>query len=328
MALATRCGVRPRQEPKSGKGRSRSLVHTLVPHRHMPEGPPGSPPVQWLHPVPAAVHHPILAGLILAIVADAVRNGFHIDLGDNWTWLPMAVWFLAALSLLVGIARRLPMQNVVAVAVGGALMGFALDVLDAHTGLPFGNRTYEDGSGVRWGNVPLLMIPFRLTLLLMGRGVARLVLKRHRRLEYYGIWVLGLATLLVVAGLMMIESVAAHLHWWRWIEFQGRTVAGAPLAYWIGSPVSVLLTLAFLTPWLLNKRPVPQPVDFHPLFIWLLLGGWLGAYQLARGDTFGVVGNLLLNVVVAGAAWRGTRPESPRHAVRAQSTKAGEGQVH
>ncbi len=294
----------------------------------MPESPPASPTVRWLHPVPAALHHPILAGLILSILTEAVRVGLNIDLGIDWVWVPMAIWLLAALSLLVGIARRLAMQNVVAVAFVGALMGFALDILDAQTGIPFGRRTYDDGSGVQWGSVPLLMIPFRLTQILLGRGVARLILKRHRSLEYYGIWVLCLSTILVVAELMVIESVAAHLHWWRWIEFQGRTLAGAPLAYWLGSPVSTLLMLAFLTPWLLNKRPVPQPVDFHPLWIWLLLGGWLGVHQLSFGDKSGIIGNFLLNLAVVAAAWRGTRPEGPRSAVRAESTKSDERLVH
>jgi uncharacterized membrane protein len=294
----------------------------------MPERPSASEPTLWLHPVPAALHHPILAGLILAIVTDSVRVGLDIHLGADWVWVPMSIWLLAALSLLVGIARRLPMQNVVAVAAGGALMGFALDTLDAQTGIPFGQLTYDDGSGAQWAAVPWLMIPFRLTQILLGRGVARLILKRHRSLEYYGIWVLCLSTVLVVAELMVIETVAAHLHWWRWIEFQGRTLAGAPLAYWMGSPVSTLLMLAFLTPWLLNKRPVPQPVDFHPLWIWLLLGGWLVGYQLSFGDKSGIIGNFLLNLAVVAAAWRGTRRGSPGSAVRAEFSKSDETLVH
>lgn len=277
----------------------------------MPEGPSGSLPVASLHPVPAALHHPILAVLILAIVTETARVGLRLDLGDDWVWLPMTIWLLAVLSLLVGIARRLPMQNVMAVAAGGTLMCFSLDALDAQTGIPFGHPTFEDGAGVRWASAPLLLIPFRLTLLLMGRGVARLVLKRHRCLEYYGFLVLGLATVLVLAEFMIIESVAPHLHWWRWIEFQGGTLVGAPPAYWMGNLASMLLVLAFLTPWLLNKRPVPQPVDFHPLWIWLLLDGWLGIYQLSQGDQPGMVGNLLLNLVVVAAVWRGARSESP-----------------
>jgi uncharacterized membrane protein len=294
----------------------------------MPERPPASTPTTWLHPVPAALHHPILAGLILAIVTEAVRVGLNIDLGIDWVWVPMAIWLLAALSLLVGIARRLPTQNVVGVTVVGGMMGLALDLLDVHTGLPFGGRSFEDGAGAQWASVPLLMVPFRLTLLLVGRGVARLVLKRHRSLEYYGFWVLGLATLLAVYEWVLIESVASHLHWWRWIEFQGGTLAGAPLAYWMGTPVSTLLVLAFLTPWLLNKRPVPQPVDFHPLWIWLLLGGWMGVYQLSLGHTSELGIHLLVTLMVVGAAWKGTRPEGPRSAVRAEYTKSDERLVH
>ena len=281
----------------------------------MPEGSSASSPVTWLYPGPAAVHHPILAGLFLAIAADVVRSGFGIELNADWNWLPMAIWLLACLSLLVGIARRLPMQNVVGVTVVGGMMGFALDILDARTGLPFGGRSNEDGTGARWASVPLLMVPFRLTLLLLGRGVARLILKRHRSLEYYGFWVLGLATLLVMGEWVVIESVAAHLHWWRWIEYQGGTLAGAPLAHWMGTPVTTLLVLAFLTPWLLNKRPVPQPVDFHPLWIWTLLAGWLGVHQLILGHISGLGIHLLLTLMVVGAVWRGTRSESPRRTV-------------
>jgi len=105
-------------------------------------------------------------------------------------------------------------------------------------------------------------------------------------------------------------------------------LAGAPLAHWMGTPVSTLLVLAFLTPWLLNKRPVPQPVDFHPLWIWLLLGGWMGVYQLSLGHTSELGIHLLVTLMVVGAAWKGTRPEGPRSAVRAEYTKSDERLVH
>jgi hypothetical protein len=39
----------------------------------------------------------------------------------------------------------------------------------------------------------------------------------------------------------------------------------------IGWAVTTLLILAFVTPFLLNKRPVKNPPDYHPLVVWLVL---------------------------------------------------------
>jgi hypothetical protein len=39
----------------------------------------------------------------------------------------------------------------------------------------------------------------------------------------------------------------------------------------LGWAVTSLLILAFVTPALINKKPVRQPLDYHPLMMWLLL---------------------------------------------------------
>lgn len=268
----------------------------------------------WIHAGPAAWHHPVLGLLVLFLVADAVRVALGIAWADNWCWFPMTMWALTALSLLVGIARRLPNQNVVAVTLLGIAGSVMVDFLDSITGIPFGQREFGLGAGVCWGTgpVPILMAPLWITLLLMGRGVARLVLKRCRNLEYYGIWVLLLASILATLQMVLIESVATGLLWWRWSGVMGLTWHGTPWVAWVGGWVSNLMILAFLTPWLLNKRPVKQPVDWHPLIVWLLLGFWLAVHQARSGARVELALNGALNVLAVGATIWGTHERPAR----------------
>lgn len=273
---------------------------------HQTNTPSATP--QWIYSGPAACHHPVLGCFLLVILTDGLRAGLSIEWPSRWAWLTMVVWLPSGMSLLVGLARRLPLQNVVAVAIMGGLVGFGVNALDASTGIPFGPRQFQEGSGPHLFDVPALLPFLWLTLLLCGRGIARLIFKRHRTLAYYGFWVLGLAATLVTTEMVLVEPTAARLNWWRWIEPGGWVWQGVPLVNWLGCWVTSLLLLAFLTPWLLNKRPVPQPVDVHPLVISLALAGWMAVDEIVHSDIPSLAINLTAHLAVSFAVWRGSRP--------------------
>jgi len=273
----------------------------------VPTTPPETP--EWIHSGPAAWHHPILGLLVFGVLGEGVRLALNLDFSRDWDWLPWMVWPIATLSLLVGLSRRLPVQSMVAAAVVGGGMLYGADWLDVQTGLPFGPRQFAIPVNGEPNLVPPWMPCLWLTLLLTCRGVSRLVLKRHRDWEYYGLGVLGLSCCLVTAELRLLEPVAQYGGWWRWAESKSWVAGGAPAVYWLGSWTVTLLTLAFITPWLLNKRPVPQPVDFHPVWIWLLLAVWIAEHQWAAQDLNGLFANGAFCLGVLIAVWRGVAPK-------------------
>ncbi len=275
-----------------------------------PPEPPATP--EWIHSGPAAWHHPILGLLVFWVLGEGVRLALNLDFGRDWDWVPPMVWPIAALSLLIGLSRRLPGQSMVAAAIVGGGMLFGADWLDVQTGIPFGPRQYVIPLQGETNVVPPWMPCLWLTLLLTCRGVSRLILKPHRDWEYYGLWVLGLSACLVTAELGLLESVAQHLHWWRWGDSRSWMIGGAPAVYWLGSGTVSLLALAFITPWLLNKRPVPQPTDLHPVWIWLLLAGWIAEHQWATHEVNGLIANGVLCLGVFIGVWRGIAPRSLR----------------
>lgn len=262
-------------------------------------------PPEWVHAGPAFCHHPVLAFLILTVLGEGVRLSLHLNFDREWSWVPSTVWPIAALSLLVGLARRLPEQSMVAAAAIGGGMLFGADWLNGQSGIPFGPRQFVAPILGETGFVPPWMPCLWLTLLLMSRGVARLILKRHRDLEYYGLWVLGLSACLVTMELWLLETVARYLEWWRWGESRSWTIGGTPVVYWLGSWTVSLLTLAFLTPWLLNKRPIPQPIDFHPVWVWMLVAFWIGEHQWAAHDRVGLFANAFICLGIIYAVVRG-----------------------
>jgi hypothetical protein len=56
--------------------------------------------------------------------------------------------------------------------------------------------------------------------------------------------------------------------------------------------------LAFTMPWLINKQPVKQPMDYHPLVVWALMNLWV----LTGNAVHGLWGAALLGLALNGAA--------------------------
>lgn len=236
--------------------------------------------VGWNHPLPARLHKPLFGSLVALLLADVAVTALGDGWPAGWGWLNGGVWLLAALSLAVALARRLAWQNVGFALVTLVAGASAVELLNAHTGLPLGARdptliSQPSLAGVVWFT-PCVW----LALILGGRGLARLALKPYRKLNYYGFWVMGAATAFVLATTLTIAPVAASRQWWLSVSSKGMwTWYQFP---WLTLPAwgaTALLLLAFVTPWLLNKQPVKQPTDWHPLAVWLALFAWLAGHQ-------------------------------------------------
>jgi uncharacterized membrane protein len=181
---------------------------------------------------------------------------------------------LALAAVLLALARTLPAQNVLAVAVIIALLTAIADVINVKTGVPFGARTFTDDLGPQILGLPW-PLPFIWTAaILSSRGVARLILRPWRKTAKYGLYVIGLTVLLTVIFDFNLEPFASAANsWWLWrMPKSVPAWQTAPWVNFLGLAMTTLLILAFTTPWLINKnRTRSGPPDYHPLLLWLLL---------------------------------------------------------
>jgi len=146
--------------------------------------------------------------------------------------------------------------------------------------------------------------------ILNSRGVARLILRPWRKMKGYGFRLIGVTTALTVLFDLGFDPFASRVkQYWFWgpTKFP-LTWHGAPLVNFFGWAVMTLLILAFVTPMLINKRPIRRrPPDFHPLGVWL--GGVLlfGAGSATLGLWSAVWLDAIAGIIVAVFAIRGAR---------------------
>lgn len=248
----------------------------------------------WNHPLPVQWHRPAFGLLLLAGATNLGVCALGIAPETSaLAALEGAPWALAVISLGVGLSRRLPLQNIAFASFGLLLASTALELLTAQTGVPFGLRRATVGGGCF--GMPWFAPFIWAALTFSARGLARLMLKPFRRTRFYGLWVLGVAGALISSAWLAAVPVASVGNWW---EFHAPATAlnwhGMPLLALPAIAVAALLQLAFVTPWLLNKKPVRQPLDLHPLAVWVCLLGWL----LARQAIAGMRGPMLLTGIL------------------------------
>ena len=264
------------------------------------------PPSPWAH----AAHKPVFIAVLVAFALECVTLLLGIWSSEGRGWLEGLFWLLAAATSLVGLARRLPEQNVLMSATLIMAISTGIAVMAEKTGIPFGPRAYTETVGAKILGVPWLIPLLWLVVIVNGRGVARLIMRPWRKTTYYGFRVIGLACLLAVLFDAGLEPFATRVkHYWSW-------ETRANILNWYSAPwsnslvcfVTALGLLGFTRPWLINKRPVKQPTDYHPLVIWLLLNLYFatGNAVLHLWPAVGVclAANVLLTVyAVRGARW-------------------------
>lgn len=263
----------------------------------------------WQPPGPHRWHQPVFGLFLLWLALAGTLVGLKIPWPDSLPGLEGVIWPLAAATTLVGLARRLPLQNVVAVSGLTTGLGFVALWLGTLTDVPFGRREFTERLGATLpGHVPWTLPFLWLTLTVTCRGVARLILRPGRKLTYHGLWVMGLATLLAVLFDLALEPVAHEHHWWLWATPPG--TPARPTAPWVnllGWALTTLVIHGCSTPWLLNKQPVKQPTDWHPLRVWLLLLLFLAAGSAAAGAWGAVRITLVTGVLSAAGSVNGGR---------------------
>lgn len=218
---------------------------------------------------------------------------------------------LALATTVFALARSLPAQNVVAATVGVLFISSVAQILGAKTGIPFGRYFYTETLGAQLLGVVPWPLPLLWTaVILNSRGVARLIMRPWRKTEKYGLWVLGLACLLTVVFDAGLEPFAVARGWWIWRTPKGLPVwYSMPLVNFLGRAVVTLITLAAVTPWLINKKPSRQsPADYHPLIVWALLNllaaAGNAAHQLWWAAGFGLAATTLVTIfAVRGGRW-------------------------
>jgi hypothetical protein len=182
---------------------------------------------------------------------------FTVFLIAAWIWritasgsssLNLFVILAALIATLLVVKQQLPLQNVIGLAVTIAIFWGAPWIIRKVFGfLLFPprfsfNSVHESEFFLFWA------VGF-----LNARGIAKLLLHRWRRSSNYGLWLIGLSSLLLV-----IEDPTAREN----------------LNY---LAVKFLLTGIFFvaaTPWFLDKKRIEHRRDYQPLFITILLLLW------------------------------------------------------
>ncbi len=230
-------------------------------------------------------------------------------LARNARWPDGLLLVLTAAVLIASLARHLPGQNVMLVSIIIAVIGGAAQYLGALTGIPFGPYVYTENIGQHlFGSLPWAVPVVWVVVVLASRGVARLILRPWRKTQTYGFRLMGLITLLVVLFDVGLEAYATRVQrYWFWNPSKSDWYN----THWynfLGWAVTVLLILAFATPFLINKRPMaPPPPDYYPLVVWLLLM-LLFATGVALNQLWPALAVIsLISVIVAVFALRGAR---------------------
>ena len=245
----------------------------------------------------------LLALTVIAAVAAVLLERAQPDA----QWPPGLLLGLALASTLVSLARTLPLQNIIAGVL--LILGIAggIQTLGATTGIPYGPVVFMDVSGEKMFNALPWTAPFLWVVILMNcRGVARLMLRPWRKLRTYGFKVIGVTCLLCLLFDFGLEPFAIRLkHYWLFLSAADHSGwFGAPWVNFLGWAVTALFVLAFLTPWLINKRPVAHPPDFHPLVMWGTLNLFLAASLALHALWVPAVFAAAVTLIGAVSAWR------------------------
>jgi putative membrane protein len=288
--------------------------------------------VQWQKTgaadVPAAAAEPVAAhaqpapwvrywhkGAFIAFLLCWALNVVLLALGVEprgaGRWVEAALLVTAAATTLLTLAKRLPLQNVVSAALLIALISGTVIAPATVSGIPFGPFTYSDVLGGKlFGALPWTIPLLWIVVIVNSRGVARLIMRPWRKTNYYGFWVIGLTCALALVLDLGLEPFAARVkHYWAW-----RAPAWVPQWYsapWVnflGWLVVSLGVMAFTTPWLINKRPVKLPMDYHPLATWLLINLYFALGNALHGlwgaAAITVAGGVIASTfAVRGARW-------------------------
>lgn len=175
---------------------------------------------------------------------------------------------LASLSVAIRIARRLPVQNVVAAFAVLWVMAFvAFKVVAGMEWSALGGRAFNGEVAAPIREAAWLKAWFGAGLVLASREASRWLIRHQVGTATYGFILLGVTMLLTAVGSfngpLLEEVVPPSRMGAAWLATRGALCGG----------MFVLTGLMLVTaaPWLVSKRPRPTPPDRASMLGWLML---------------------------------------------------------
>jgi uncharacterized membrane protein len=263
---------------------------------------------------PAVFCHWLL--LILLAVASALEIYSFFKPLAFASQLDAACIVLAAASTLASLWRQLPLQNVLLVAGGIALIGggfsaFGASPLGTRTGLPFGPFIFGSAMGpLLFKTLPWAMPLVWVVMILNSRGVARMILRPWRKNKTYGLRVIGLTGVLVVLLDVALEPFAFRIkHFWNWppTTFPFTWQCALPINFLAWGLITILILL-FTSPALIVKRPRSKSgPQYHALCVWLGAFIVFGVACVLKQMWTPIIADVVIGTIVAVFAVRGAR---------------------
>ena len=268
------------------------------------------PGIPSLSPTARRWHKPMFIVFLATWASNTTLAGLGVELPVGFGWVEALLPVSAVTTTLLALACRLPLQNVLMAAVSISSLATGILAVGAKTGTPFGPIVFTDSLGERLFEVVPWPLPLLwVVLIINGRGVGRLIMRPWRKTNYYGFWVIGISCGLVTVFAFGFEPFAARVkHYWLWQTAQGTpSWYTAPWVTFLGWLLTAVGIVALSIPWLINKLPVKQPMDYQPLIVWTLVNLWPAAGNASRGLWTPVVLVVTLNLIAALYAIRGAR---------------------
>jgi bisanhydrobacterioruberin hydratase len=141
-------------------------------------------------------------------------------------FIPMSAWNLLLMMLLLFLDGAQVKKAILFLIVGG--LGWLMEWVGVHTGMPFGIYQYGDGLGVKVNEIPLIIGGNWILMTWIGVETVRWVRPECSR------WTIAwLSALLMVAMDFLMEPVAPDLDYWmfqmNWVPVQNYLAWG-----WLG----------------------------------------------------------------------------------------------
>jgi hypothetical protein len=182
------------------------------------------------------------------------------------------------------MARTLPPQNAVAVGAISAVIGFLAAWLSNLAGFPLGRRVYPGGLAWSIDGVPLAWAFLWVTVVVLGQGLARLLLRPWRGSLHHGLWLMVAGVLLAMHLELGLEPFAVRVAgWWHYQKLPGVPHwYSAPVVNVLGWGLTALAAWLATFPWFLRKQLGDPPRDGFFLALWVVIQTWLIGEAIAH----------------------------------------------
>lgn len=204
----------------------------------------------------------------------------------------------------VNMRGWLPLQNVVGSAVLTCGATWSFESAFQWAGNIAGHRIFSENQAIHpsW-YLPLLW----MVAIINARGVARLALRQARHWNGYGLWVIALASLLAALWMCVADAaIISTTSLWSWRgTSSNQGFDSQPAFLSLRNLLVGAVTLTSGMPWLLNKKPVVEPVNWQPLGIWFIGLTGIGMAAPVRDNWIHATSTVILLIIPTAFAFTG-----------------------